>query len=286
MKLKLNEYFFIIGFLFILFLIILFRTIRDEQLTNPQDPNNVCSNINNFQECNNNSQCNWLMDKKTNYFNCQKLNCDISNIDDCNLGTPKCSWDNYSNKCKINLCKKNKDFDKCNTYPNCKNNLNNNEKGCYDISFTNCDVYRESSKCNNNLKCSWNNYKKICIDSKINTPYAEQYIKDCSNSDVKFGNRTVCDNNGCDFRDSKCFPSSCIFINDEDACSRNYDCLWNSAQNMCGKDRKTPMCRNPIVTQEQCKKYGTNKCFWNNNKNNKNGNPGVCDAINKKDWKP
>jgi len=281
MKLKLNEYFFIIGFLFILFIIILFRTIRYEQLTNT---NNVCNTIDNHPECNNNSQCNWIMDKKTNYFNCQKLNCDISNNDDCNLRTPKCSWDNYSNKCKINLCKKYKTIDTCKNMPNCKYNMNKDERGCYDVSFTNCGMYRESSKCNNNSKCLWDKYNNTCNVSKINTTYIEKYIKECS--DIKFGNRTICDNNGCDFRDSKCFPSSCIFINDEYACSRNYDCLWNSQQNICGKDLKTPMCRNPIVTQEQCKKYGTNKCFWNTNKNNKNGNPGVCDVINKKKWKP
>jgi hypothetical protein len=276
---QLNEYFFIIGILFILFIIILFRTIHYEQLTNT----NICSNINNHPECNNNSQCNWIMDPKTNYFNCQKLNCDISNIDDCNLRTPKCSWDNYLNKCKINFCKKHK-TDTCKTTPNCKYNMNQNERGCYDISFINCDVYRDSSKCNNNSNCLWDKYNNICKVSKINTTYIEKYIKDCSNSDVRFGNRRVCDLNGCDFRDSKCFPSSCIFINNERECSSKYNCLWNSEQNICAKDLKIPQCKNPSVTQEQCKQY--RKCFWNINKKDGKGKPGICDAIDPKDWKP
>ena len=110
----------------------------------------------------------------------------------------------------------------------------------------------------------------------------ELYVKGCSDR-VRPGNKNDCDMAGCDFRDSKCFPSSCTNISNQSECSSNYNCLWSPIRNFCAKDNWPSYCKT-LESKEKC--TNQKKCFWNINKNNNYGDPGVCDTINPKDWKP
>jgi len=273
MKIKLNEYFFIIGFLFILFIIILFRKIYHEQLTNPQD-----------------QDVKKLAPEQVG----EKNKCNISNKKDCNKSNI-CSWDNNLDICKINNCK-NISLSSCIAMPKCYFDKNADEyingygvqNGCYDISFINCNAYKQYEKCDNISKCVWDVNSNTCNTYTNKNMYIADYIKQCNKYNVN-GKKPdgkpdpYCLAAECDIINNKCVPSSCIDISNEKVCSNNYNCRWDPKEKRCAKDTSSSICSMRKSTEE-CTKWI--KCFWNVNKKNEKGQPGRCDAINPTEWKP
>jgi hypothetical protein len=168
---QLNEYFFIIGFLFILFIIILFRTIRYEKITNPKDPNankvaTSCHTIGKQSDCNNKINCSWgvVFSQEGSRQKCIDLSCNSYNDSKSCDGISKCLWNNSNNSCSIN---NNKNADKIKP----ATRLNGRQLDCYRQGYefkdskcflSDCINYIDPSSCNVNYNCLWSQ-NKGCI---------------------------------------------------------------------------------------------------------------------------
>ena len=184
-----------------------------------------------------------------------------------------------SNSCKIN----NRNL--CNSKPNCQWNNNNSNMGCSDISCNSINVFYHCDKYD---KCNWDQRFDVCSASDTMVKATRKKVCNRYNGN---GREIGCRSEGCEYKDSKCLISSCQDINDKEVCSNNYNCVWSNALKLCSKDLHPSECVNHWEwSEEECKKNGNSKCFWNPNKNGPmyktDGRTGRCDAIKPSDWKP
>ena len=247
-----------IAFLLLIILIVIQLSLKREGLTLDNSCNTTIENI-----CNTNTNCIWDAKNKNCLENTKENWCVTTSQSICNSKS-SCVWNQSKKECMNTSCNSIKDLKSCSVLDKCRWNFT--EKSCADSyckvigipnTFENINNCKKNSKCEwswnqcfdlscnttnpyqcntDHTKCFWDKTINTCVESQNeNLNINKKKCFDMDNSETK------CTLSGCDYRDSKCLPSSCLNM-DISGCSNNKNCVWSIKQNSCVKDIRRSNC--------------------------------------------